>query len=279
MDNNYFKNLAECKKFFECWDLPDDINISTMTITCKIDMKFNVENIGKYIELNKDIVRIKFGNDTNKTLVQKKTYNRKKKSTPKKRGGKFFNQVTLVICSQNNKELNIKLFTNGSLQMTGCKSMIHVVDSLTILFTELQTIKAIYDPTSKKIVDKPFVTDLELLDIKYLYSFKICMINSDLNIEFMVNRNRLYDILLKDGYPCHYDPNNHACVNIKYYYSDIKKISIFVFESGKIVITGANNHDHIISAYRFIVRYLILNHNKIFKKEISIEDISTACEL
>lgn len=48
-----FKKFLEDELVFNM--LPDDIYISTMTVTCKIgDIKFNCENIARYIDLSYD---------------------------------------------------------------------------------------------------------------------------------------------------------------------------------------------------------------------------------
>jgi hypothetical protein len=49
---------------------------------------------------------------------------------------------------------------------------------------------------------------------------------------------------------------------------DIARISIFVFESGAIIITGAKMRDHIVQAYKFITKKLFEHYNNIIKEEI-----------
>jgi TATA-box binding protein (TBP) (component of TFIID and TFIIIB) len=114
--------------------LPDDVRISTMTVCCDLDIEFKVNNVAKYIDLNKDsILSISYGqNDdpsTNRSLYPRK---RQKKKTKAKRV--FYNQVSLAVMVKSKKEkpINIKLFTNGSIQMTGCKSIENVVDVVVI---------------------------------------------------------------------------------------------------------------------------------------------------
>ena len=63
---------------------------------------------------------------------------------------------------------------------------------------------------------------------------------------------------------CFADGGSHViCVD-----NDKKKISIFVFQSGAIIITGANNVNHIMSAYEYITEKLKKNYNKIVKKKL-----------
>jgi TATA-box binding protein (TBP) (component of TFIID and TFIIIB) len=254
--------------------LPDDLLISTITLCCALHIEFKVNNIAKYIDLkNSSIVKISYGRAddpaTNRALVPKKKHKKKKKT---KRV--FYNQVSLsiMIDSKREKPINIKLFTNGSIQMTGCKSIENVIDVLEKIFVELKIVKGIVNLKTMKIDDVPFVNDVDKLKLSDIHNITIGMINSNFDYPNQIDRLKLYNLLLSDTIECKFDPSNHACVNIKYY-SDSKKISILVFEEGAIVITGAQNYDHILEAYNFINRYLLQNHRAIVKSNISINDI------
>lgn len=254
--------------------LPTEITISTMTIVCKINITFNVTDISRYIDLKHDgIITIKHGSDndvqTNRSLITKKNLAIENDRKKKKKKKSFYNQVTLSIKSDLNKITNIKLFKNGSIQMTGCKSKDGVVEVLEKLFSELRIVKAIYDPEQQKIIEKPFISDPEMLKISNLYNVQICMINSNFSIGFNIDRDKLYEILLRDKLDCSFDPIIHACVNIKYEHRE-KMISIFVFESGAIIITGACTCQQINAAYEFINRYLLSNYNYIHKNNMLI---------
>src|SRR5208282_3313047 len=67
IDNNVVNinhDIIKQKIFFnnDIENLPDDIKISTMTIVCKINTTFNVENIAKYIDLKKhSVISVKHG--------------------------------------------------------------------------------------------------------------------------------------------------------------------------------------------------------------------------
>jgi TATA-box binding protein (TBP) (component of TFIID and TFIIIB) len=246
--------------------LPEEICISTMTITGKLDTEFNVINIGTYIDITpSDIICVKYGHiddlSTNRFIDRRRILQKNKK---KKKS--FYNQVTLIVRTFNNKTNNVKLFSNGSIQMTGCKNIASIEDVLTKVFYYLGKTYAIWDSSSQKFIDKPFVTNLTALYLNQLYNLKICMINSNFNIDFKIDRGKLYDILLTDKYDCTFDPIIHACVNIKYNNPE-KIISIFVFESGSIIITGARNSLQIIDAYNFINKYLLSHYFTIVKDD------------
>ena len=249
------------KPFISLNTLPDDLKISTITMTCKVDTKFNLENISRYVDLSQNgIISVKYGKEPecNRNLVPPKT--RKKKKITRA----FYNQATVVVNPKKGKKVNIKLFLNGSIQMTGCNSLDSCVLGIKTLFSELKKTKAIVDiQTFDKIIMKPFVEDKNELELSKVKNVDIRMINSNFHIGFKVDRENFYKILLNKNIECTYEPIVHACVNIKYNYSDAKKISIFVFESGSIIITGANNSDHIVKAYTFITKELYENYNSI----------------
>jgi TATA-box binding protein (TBP) (component of TFIID and TFIIIB) len=256
--------------------LPDDVGISTMTVCCDLDIEFKVSNVAKYIDLNKDgIISISYGrNDdpcTNRSL-----YPRKKQKKKKRAKRVFYNQVSLAVMIKSKKEkpINIKLFTNGSIQMTGCKSVENVIDVVEKVFYELKVVKAIIDKNTMKFVDKPFINDPNKLHLNLIDNIIIGMINSNFKYPNKIDRLKLFNLLQSESIESKYDPSNHACVNIKHKCID-KTISIFVFEKGPIVVTGAKNCEHILSGYNFINKYLLTNHKKIVKSTINISNINS----
>ena len=262
--------------------LPDDVFISTMTVCCELEIEFNVDNIARYIDLKSDGIKdISYGRDgdpaTNRSLVPKKKKKKKVKSKAKKKQKReFHNQISLnvMIQSKKDKPVNIKLFTNGSIQMTGCKSVDNVIDVLSKIFIELQTVKAIIDKETMTITDKPFINDSSKLSLEFVDNITIGMINSNFVYPNKIDRLKLFNLLNSEQKECRYDPSNHAPVNIKYNCKD-KSISIFVFEKGSILITGAKNCEHILEGYEFINKYLLTNHKKIVKSSINMSNIDS----
>ena len=60
--------------------LPEEVIISTMTLTCKLDVNFNCRNIARFVDITYDgILSVKCGNDedsqTNRSLLPKKQKN------------------------------------------------------------------------------------------------------------------------------------------------------------------------------------------------------------
>lgn len=269
---NQLKNLPtsnQSKKLtahIDLSNLPDDLKISTMTITCNLDTLIDVQNVGKYVDLSfGGIVCVKYGPTNVRTLIKLKKSNSK---TKKKKQKNFYNQATVIVDVKNKRRVNVKLFKNGAIQLTGCKSMENFNDAITILTNELKKKKAVFDRKQKKIIKKDFVTTPENVNLDAINNFKIRMINSNFDIGFLVNRENLFDLLNKANIRCTYEPCIHACVNIKYNYKNKETISIFVFESGSIIITGAKTKNHIIEAYKFITKILYENYDNIIKNDI-----------
>ena len=254
--------------------LPEDITINTMTIICDTNITFNVSNIAKYIDMNPEsIIDIKYGrsgdNMTNRTLSKRK---RGKKIKKKKKV--FFNQVSIKIMIEEKKErpVNIKLFSNGSMQLTGCKVVKNALDTLEKIFQELKKTKAVVNPLTMKVEEKPFCNNINLLKLEEIKNIYVAMIVSKFTFPVKINRPNLHKILLRDSYEVTYNPESHSSVDIKYKCGN-DKISIFVFEKGPIVITGAKTCEQILNAYNFINTYLLTNHKEISKRNMGQNDI------
>ena len=123
---------------------------------------------------------------------------------------------------------------------------------------------------------------------------KIVLINSDFNINFKIKRN-IFHSILKDNYNIvsRYEPGIYPGVNNKYYWNKLtlgtpdegvckckskcigkgngegdgqcKKITIAAFQSGSIIITGANSILQIDDAYAFINNVISKNYDLIRK--------------
>jgi TATA-box binding protein (TBP) (component of TFIID and TFIIIB) len=138
--------------------------------------------------------------------------------------------------------------------MSGCKSVEGINFVLNKIVTRLKEVKGLV--VNDKIVEKDFVTDKTKLMIK---DFKIDMINSNYKVDLEINREKLYNLLLSKKIRASYEPCIRACVIVKFNPSnneEDKDISIFVFEKGNIIITGAKNVSHITSSYNFINKIL-----------------------
>lgn len=276
--SNYkYSNIIDHEKD-EIKNLPNGISISTMCASGKLNSLINILNIEKYLLLDEDdILCVKFNNDNKRSLIKTKVKNKRSKKSDKE--FHFFNQITVVIRVSygpvkdwtTEPKINLKLFKNGSIQMSGCKSLYNINIVLNKLIVKLSQIKAKIE--DNKIQEIKYIDNDEPLA---LLRFKIDMINSNYKVNIQIDRSKLYNLLVKKKIKSSYEPCIRACVIIKYTplenNDEEKEISIFVFQKGNIIITGARTKNHILAASNYINDILLTHHNDISKKDEKEEE-------
>lgn len=233
---------------------PKDLRVSTMTAISKLSVHINLENLYEHFKINDIIKFIEFRDKIPKGFSKKALRKKRKKEVKKV----FFNQATLhIMCD---KLVNVKIFNNGTIQMTGLKSIKQGKEVVNLYIDQL-----------KKHNVNIYEGEISVL------SFNVVLINSDFDIKYKVNRELLHrDILAKDMCSS-YEPTIYPGVNMKYYYNSsydskgvcvcskrcngkgtgngngkCKRITIAVFNSGKIIITGGKTMEQLTLSYRFI---------------------------
>jgi TATA-box binding protein (TBP) (component of TFIID and TFIIIB) len=256
-------------------NLPKGLNISVMTADIKdTKLEYNLKNIYDHLILDENkILEMKY-NKGIKTLLK----NKKRKELKKD----FYNQLSLVMRVYNvghekdiieNKgkkkinKVNFKLFNNGSIQISGIKNIIELNIALNKLFNELKKYRVI---EQKRVY---FAKNFKNLDTS---NFKINMINSNYSLNTYINRDNLYQLLLKKKIKCTYEKAIRACVIVKYKPDNINKdVSIFIFRKGNILITGAKSQKHIVDAFNYINDIILEHINLLFvpKEEVVRKNI------
>jgi len=263
-------------------NLPTGVKVATMCSSCFLGTKLNLDNIEKYLNLNEsDILTVKRTKDSVRSLIELKKPSKRANASLKKNenGNNFYNSITLIVRvnegpTQNinlEPKINIKLFKNGSLQMSGCKNIENVNKVLGKVLTRLRQVKGkLEDGIIKEIT---FVEELDKFDI---YNFKIDMIYCNYRISIQIDREKLHELLKKKKVKCIYEPCSRACVIIKYAPAvdnvDNKEVSIFIFKKGNIIITGARSKAQVIEAYNYINNILITHSDEIIKKSDEEEE-------
>lgn len=273
------RELIDIKKL-EINNLPEGVKVATMCSSCFLGTKLKLDNIEKYLELSEeDILTVKRSKDNVRSLIELKKTSKRVTQAKKEGGNNFYNSITLIVrvtsgpTKKINEEprINIKLFKNGSIQMSGCKNIENVNIILHKILNKLKTVKGKLE--NGKIEEITFVEEIDKLSIN---NFKIDMIYCNYKIAMQVDREKLYDLLKKKKVKCIYEPCIRACVIIKFTPSvdnpDSKEVSIFIFKKGNIIITGARSRNQVIEAYEYINNIFITHSDEIIKKSDEAEE-------
>ena len=287
---------------------PSKLHISTITATARIVSKdaagniilgeedflpINLQKLYEDIEVDLTmehgpIISIEYVDNPIRGFDRTKKRKKKRKTTKKKRN-KFYNQSTLLVRMLSEHIVNLKLFRNGGIQMTGLKYEEEGVECITDVIIPILT-------KLKGVIDEKYITGENTLHID---KYDIVMINSNYVTNFKIKRDVLHEILNKNyGILASYEPCIYPGVNAKYYWNethdkynegvcsceskcvgkgrgngdgDCKKITISTFQSGSVIITGARNTKQIYDAYNFINEVFARHYNEIKKREVIIE--------
>jgi TATA-box binding protein (TBP) (component of TFIID and TFIIIB) len=257
--------------------------ISTITANGSINCRIDLEILFNNIEIKPD----KF------TWVQ---YNKMERGVypkkPKKIQGKTFdNQVMVYYKIKDSYMPNIKLFKNGNIHMTGIRCTEDGEKLINVVAEEIKRIYENYElvvSNSKNIIEK-------IEDIKP-GNFIVRMFNSGFEFPFEIRRKSLHQILINDTYNniCSFEPLSYPGVKLQYFYNNTnnkkngeckcdkmcfgkgsglianscKKITIAVFESGSVIITGANMIEQIDESYAYILKVVLENEELIKKQKL-----------
>lgn len=240
--------------------------ISTITITASLNIvvdldifyknitvipyndENNTDNGFTYIEYGKKKEAITYCKGFHKKL----TIARRKK----KMGKRFDNQATVIIryyIDDQFEYANLKIFKNGNIQMTGIKSLQHgnsILEFLKNVFEEMDEREALIINIQNMIIS----------------NFQIQLINSDFRVDYTIKREKLYK-LIQTNYPsvfCSFEPCIYPGVKIQFLIEETqKKVTIAVFRSGCVIITGARELNETQRAYDFIYNVLISHKSEI----------------
>jgi hypothetical protein len=160
------------------------LRISTITTTAQLGTKiildkiFNQISVLEYWDLNDGILKMEFNGQIKGTSFKDIMLK------PKETKTSFFNQATLVVRREvsplNWKEINIKLFRNGGVQMTGVRSIEMASSALHWLVDYLQlncTAEPIFSGTPN------------------IHKEQVQLVNTDFSIGAKVRRDALHRIL------------------------------------------------------------------------------------
>lgn len=253
------------------------IKPSTITVCFDIGTKINIKNVVDTFNTNFD----------NHDIFQKIKYKEgTKKSKKKELNDAFYNQCSMVLSITDNEskiqnqtsKINIFIFPNGSFRTVGCRT----IKTVTIMINE---IFCFFKYNNGLVLDK---------DKLSLNNIRITMINSDFKLNRKIKQKKLFDIICNeytienDGNikSCLYDPDKYPGINIKFL-KDVSKIdssksytrkgrkkidgevSVLIFRSGSIIITGYKKPIEAKYAYEYINQILLKHSDIVLYKKTS----------
>lgn len=260
------------------------LRISTITTTAQLGTKIHLDALFKqipilqYWDLNDGVLKMEFSGTTKGTSFKDIMLK------PKTTKTSFFNQATLVVRREISpliwKEINVKLFRNGGVQMTGVRSLEMSSEAITWLVGYL---------TARCTAEPIFETQPNI------HKQQVQLVNTDFSIGAKVRRDILHRVL-SDVYRLNssYESAIYQGVKTKYFYNsqrpagsppglcpctrlckgtgdgsaigECKKITISPFQTGQVIITGARTMEQINEAYEFIKGVFTRHADEILRK-------------
>jgi hypothetical protein len=266
-------------------NLPGKLQIFTLPITASLcEGNFNILNIYNYYPLSlKDIISIQTDSNIRTLIPLKKhlKFNSEIKN--------FMHQITIIMTifrdktCKTTKTVNIKIFANNAIQITGLLSIFQCNYSVNKLLRLLSGQMGMFiDQSTQKVVklgspgskftpirfidkDQIYISDIKISTINLTYQY--CERINQIQFYYKMHELKLKK-KIADNITITFQSDIAAPVTISLPYKDEKYIIIFIFESGIISILACKNRAHVIYAFEFIYKILIEQHDYIIMKDI-----------
>lgn len=247
-DESYHRFMSEADA-----PLPAAVTISTMTIYCTFSWGFQHTRIMRDLVLSADDIA-GVVSDTLRIVPEfALTYTKKKCKN-------FQNSVTVLVHVGNSRLVNVKLFSNGTIHITGCRSV------------------ADFEALTRKLVARlsadHMIPNGEPLRLSNVIT---AMIKADFKFKFHINLKQMYEVMheLRDvERSVDLDQNRHQSVNIAYLDNGTKVAHLLVFGTGSTIVTG-NSMRNIIRGYNFIVQVVRANQPQLVNKSSLISEFGS----
>tara|TARA_Y100000389_G_scaffold199478_1_gene237930 strand:+ start:475 stop:1332 length:858 start_codon:yes stop_codon:yes gene_type:complete len=252
---SYALTLAQFREQFPKEYCPSWIKITTITMVSKFLETIDIQELkNRLSKLGPVFIRIKDS--------KSKGFEWKYKPSTK-----FYNQVTVGYTDDYSTK-SIKVFPNGSIQVAGCSDLFDCHRVITQLTYLLKTVLGI---------EKPIPAN----------SFSVVMINTNFSLNYNINLISLFRHFTSEKiFNVTFDPDRYSAVKVKFKPgSDMKQVTVSIFSTGKIIVTGAQTLKEIVYAYNIVNMHIIsdidnIKHSSSEKVDIfgtflgySIEDI------
>jgi len=234
------------------------ISISTMTICFNFNQFIN-------LQLLKNNLPEKLG-------VSYKPDSKKSKVKKKKGTDSFYNSFDIKMSFVDRSvepnifsNVSIFIFPNGKVKAAGIKT----INTIEVMIAELLYIINYVE----RVVEKPDTLAAENIKIQMICcDFKIKPVKEDID-GWCIKQEELKNILVKCGYSATFSAlSRYPGINLNFpsVIESDKQISILIFRSGSIIITGAKHAKDIAESYTFITQTICKN-TQLFYYDINEE--------
>ena len=194
---------------------PCPLVISTITFTGKLSIsELSLVDVHLFMEMSDcDTVSVKKAKAGKKRLVSGEPTT-------------FYNNLELMV-----ERKAVKIFKNGSVHVTGCRSHYELVSTLEIVCEVLQDALAI--PVS-------------------LIEYSIQMLNVNFSLGHTLDLRKLQERFLDITDFASFEPDSYPGLNVKLMFDNNVKCSCLLFHSGSVALAGAKSPHAIYKAYSTI---------------------------
>lgn len=149
------------------------------------------------------------------------------------------------------KEIHIKLFNTGKIEVPGIQKEAHV----SVLVKKITDLLQPYYPTPLfELVEKQ----------------EIILINSNFTCNYYINREELYTILKKKYHiKCCYDPCSYPGIQCKYKLES-SEVSFMIFRTGSVLIVGKCEDEQLYRIYEFLKTIFVTEYQAIYEENFEI---------
>jgi hypothetical protein len=317
---------------------PTRYKISTITATGDVNANLNLEvlfakcpltpPVGQGYGFSSVQYSMIMGDDKVATLMSRTAVDVDGRLLPTQRSARrkrrpvrhFDNQCTLIYWEHERLEkgiirgVNVKCFRNGRIQMTGVREVIEGIRIMDRLVETFSGIKDLIPPKEECLVS--FMRDAveghcdirqeddnlvisESSSTFFVSNYKVCLINSDFNLNFFIKRDILHVLLCNASLVCAFEPCIYPGVKLSFMWNHVKtsknevqdgicycpkkcrgkgdgygpgdcrKITCAIFQSGCTIITGAHSYTQLEDTYTFVCTFASLHKDRILRNASS----------
>ncbi len=251
---SYVLTLDEFRRNMPEGHNPSWIRMSTITMVSTIKREINIEQLReKFIKLGASQTEVTLADGSKKVVEPTCPIRLVQSDKPDSEGfawfrktNNFMNQITIQYRDKYSTK-SVKIFPNGSIQTAGCSDLfdcLRLIAQLECLYRELE------------------ISDVDVP----VDSYHIVMINTNFSLNYSINPMKVLEHFSGHSlFEAEFKPDLYSAVKIKFKpAADMKTVTVSIFATGKVIITGAETLKEIAFAYN------IINHHMASRPDLKV---------